>query len=80
MGGATTLARFFKGWAKTFESESGVMFDVHDRLQQADASLLVFCESQWEVVNEGSPFFTLYCPLRMGTVDPDDLPFIAFHI
>jgi hypothetical protein len=56
------------------------MVVVHNTLQQADARLLVFRESQWEVVNEGSPFFTIYRPSRMETAGPDDPLFIAFHV
>jgi hypothetical protein len=80
-GGSSILARFCKGWAETFESESGAtMVVVHDTLQQADARLLVFRDSQWEVVNEGAPFFTIYRPSRMEITGPDDPLFIAFHV
>jgi hypothetical protein len=80
-GSSHVLARFCNGWAEPFESDSGTtMFVVHDRLQVADASLLVLRESQWQVVNEGSPFLTIHHPSRMETESPEDPLFIAFHI
>jgi hypothetical protein len=80
-GGDAGLASFFGEWAETFESESGAVFiDVQDIIQQADASLVVRSrEAKWEVVNEGSAFFTIYRPLRLEFPASDDPAFIAFH-
>jgi hypothetical protein len=43
-------------------------------------NVFIYRKSQWEVVNEESPFFTIYCPSCMETAGPDDPLFIAFHI
>ena len=81
-GNSMVVDSFFDGFAKAVDAGIGTrVYDVHDLLQRVDCSLSVCSNGQdFEEVNGGAPFFTVY---RTGRLDAGDLnspPLLAFHV
>ncbi len=75
------IAEFLQGCAEPVKAAGARMFDVHQLLQCADASLVVCSDGRnWEAVNGDAPFFTAYHTARLDAGDRHHPVLLAFHV
>lgn len=79
-GTSEVIAEFLQGCSQPINAAGTCMYDVHQLLQRADASLAVCSDGRnWEVVNGDAPFFTAYHTARLAG-DRHHPVFLAFHV